>query len=570
MKYYFFLFFIIMIINHNTLSQEIKESEGKIENAQILIEKNKIIVLPDAQKKGNDTIESINKNIKYPLNINSIELNVRKEKLSIDEIKDYLIDKKTITGFNNNFSFLYGNYKSLLIKSNNYFDFSDNLKFDASLYHNSNKIGYTKDENSGFYNSKILFNSYYTERFLNSYHNINLNLSYKRIKTFYYGFINENSKEISKEDIDINNNFIQYNFSISRGINDDIKQKLFYKIIFNNSNLNSYLYNEYVSIIQAEISFKINNNINSNLTFDNYYRNLKKNNNLIISEDQKRNNMLLNYFFDYKFKNYDIKLGIIYDLDPKLKDHVLYPLFEFNYLNKKGYYMNLFLDGGDDTNFYFSRIKENPYLYDTNFEYTDLVEKINYGGLFGIKLFKNKGNLKLSYNEKKISNFFVYGKSKNDIISSNNKDFDIYRYSIFYDSGNVNQKKINLFFDYSKNKFFNSSLIFTYNNYKLNNFSFPSNLPKYEIYLSNELKINNFEIIGNISSFIETYSIDNNKNSEKLENYLNVNFNINYLLFENTKIILQLNNILDSKNEVYYKYNDLGFNLKFGFIYSLK
>ena len=58
MKYYFFLFFIIMIINHNTLSQEIKESEGKIENAQILIEKNKIIVLPDAQKKGNDTIES--------------------------------------------------------------------------------------------------------------------------------------------------------------------------------------------------------------------------------------------------------------------------------------------------------------------------------------------------------------------------------------------------------------------------------------------------------------------------------------------------------------------------------
>ena len=93
--------------------------------------------------------------------------------------------------------------------------------------------------------------------------------------------------------------------------------------------------------------------------------------------------------------------------------------------------MNLFLDGGDDTNFYFSRIKENPYLYDTNFEYIDLVEKINYGGLFGVKILNNKGNLKLSYNEKKLSNFFIYGKSKNDIISSNNKDFDIYRYSIF-------------------------------------------------------------------------------------------------------------------------------------------
>ena len=43
----------------------------------------------------------------------------------------------------------------------------------------------------------------------------------------------------------------------------------------------------------------------------------------------------------------------------------------------KKYSFNLFLDGGDDTNFYFSRIKENPYLFDTNFEYIDLVEKMD-------------------------------------------------------------------------------------------------------------------------------------------------------------------------------------------------
>ena len=51
MKYIYLLFFITIIINHPILSQEIVESEGKIENAQILIEKNKIILLPDAQKK---------------------------------------------------------------------------------------------------------------------------------------------------------------------------------------------------------------------------------------------------------------------------------------------------------------------------------------------------------------------------------------------------------------------------------------------------------------------------------------------------------------------------------------
>ena len=570
MKYIYLLFFITIIINHPVLAQEIVESEGKIENAQILIEKNKIILLPDAQKKGDDSIQNINKIIKYDLNFNPLDLSLNKEKLSIDQINDYLINKKIINNYNNNFSILYGNYKSLIINSNNYFDILNNLKFDASLYHNSNKIGYTKDENSGFFDSKILFNTYYTENLSNSHHNINLNLNYNRIKTFYYGFINENSKEISKEDIDIRNNFFEYNVSISKGINHDLKQKLNYKIDFNNFNFNSYLYNEYISIIQAAISYDINQNIFTSLTFDNYYRNLKKSNNIILSENQKRNNMLLNYHVNYKLKNYDIRLGLIYDIDSKLKDYALYPFFEFDYSNQNGYSINLFLDGGDDTNFYFSRIKENPYLFDTNFEYIDLVEKINFGGVFGIKLFKNKGNLKLSYNEKKVSNFFVYGKSKNDQIQSNNRNFDIYRYSIFYDSGDSNQKKIKLFFDYSKDKFFNTSLIFCYNNYKLNSFSYASNLPKYEIFISNKLKINDFEIIGNISSFIETYSIDSNNNSEKLESFLSLNVNINYLLFENTKIMLQLNNILDSKNEIYYNYNDLGFNLKFGFTYSLK
>ena len=232
MKYIYLLFFITIIINHPILSQEIVESEGKIENAQILIEKNKIILLPDAQKKGDDSIQNINKIIKYDLNFNPLDLSLNKEKLSIDQINDYLINKKIINNYNNNFSVLYGNYKSLIINSNNYFDISNNLKFDASLYHNSNKIGYTKDENSGFFDSKILLNSYYTENLSNSGHNINLNLSYNRIKTFYYGFINENSQEISKEDIDIRNKFLEYNVSISKGINHDLKQKLNYK--FNN------------------------------------------------------------------------------------------------------------------------------------------------------------------------------------------------------------------------------------------------------------------------------------------------------------------------------------------------
>ena len=60
MKKTFFLFLVLLNFKNNTFSQEIKESEGSIENAQILIEKNKIIKLPEVIKPGNDTIEKKN------------------------------------------------------------------------------------------------------------------------------------------------------------------------------------------------------------------------------------------------------------------------------------------------------------------------------------------------------------------------------------------------------------------------------------------------------------------------------------------------------------------------------
>ena len=77
------------------------------------------------KKKGDDSIQNINKIIKYDLNFNPLDLSLNKEKLSIDQINDYLINKKIINNYNNNFSVLYGNYKSLIINSNNYFDISN-------------------------------------------------------------------------------------------------------------------------------------------------------------------------------------------------------------------------------------------------------------------------------------------------------------------------------------------------------------------------------------------------------------------------------------------------------------
>ena len=146
----------------------------------------------------------------------------------------------------------------------------------------------------------------------------------------------------------------------------------------------------------------------------------------------------------------------------------------------------------------------------------------------------------------------------------------MYRYSLHYDSGNVNHRKIELYFDYEKNKFINSSMIFIYNNYSLNNFSHASNKPKFEIYYSNVTEVNKFIITAKLLAYIDTYSIDLNNKSEKLGNYFSIDFDINYSIFKNSNIIISINNILDSKNEIYYKYRDLGFNAKIGFIYNFR
>ena len=563
-----FLVVLFHFVLFNVFSQEIKESEGSIENAQILIEKNKIIKLPEVRKPGTDSIEKSNEFEVYKLSFKPKKINLIQKEINSEKVKNYLMDKKIFEKYRNTFSIQYGNYKSVSFNSYHKLNLLENLYFNVITDHNSNKKGSTNDENSGFYDSKIFINSYFNY----SNHDLDFNLSYNRVKTFYYGFINETSELVSKDDIALRNSFIRYNLSINSAYDKlfGFDPKLFYNINFNNVNFNSLIFNEYSSTIKSEINYHFNNNLKAYLLFDNYYRNLKKNSSLISISDQKRNNMLLTYLINYKLKNYELNIGVIYDVDTKFKEKAFYPKIDLNYSNNKGYFIKLFLDGGDDTNFYYDRLEENPFLYNLNFKYVDLIETINYGINLGARIFNNKGKIKINYNEKKLNNFFIYGKSTDDRVFSNSKTFDVYRYSIFYDSGDVNHRKINLYLDYSKNKFINSSFIFVYNNYSLNNFSHPSNIPKYELYLSNDININKFTVTCQISSYIDTYSVDINNKAEKLENYLSIDFNINYMLFDNAKINLKLNNILDSINEIYYKYPDLGFNLKFGFIYSLK
>ena len=568
MKKVLIIMLLIFNVKEYIFSQEIKESEGSIENAQILIEKNKIIKLPEVKKPGADSVEKNNEFEAYKISFTPKKINLIQKEINSGKVKNYLMDKKIFDNYENTFSVHYGNYKSVSFNSYHTINLLDNLYFNATIDHNSNKKGSTNDENSGFYDSKIILNSYFNY----SNHDFDLNLSYNRVKTFYYGFINETSELISKDDIALRNSFIKYDVSINSAYDElfGFDPKLFYNIHFNNVNFNSFIFNEYSSIINSEINYHFNNKLKAYLLFDNYYRNLKKNNSFISISDQKRNNMLLTYLVNYKLKNLELNVGVIYDIDSKSKEKNFYPKIDLNYSNNKGYFIKLFLDGGDDTNFYYKRLEENPFLYNLDFKYIDLIEKINYGINLGARIFNNKGKVKIHYNEKKLNNFFVYGKSTDDKVFSNSNTFDIYRYSIFYDSGEVHHRKINLYLDYSKNNFINSSFIFVYNNYSLNNFSYPSNIPKYELYLSNEININKFIITGHISSYIDTYSIDINNKAEKLENYLSIDFNIIYSLLENAKVNLKLNNILDSTNEIYYKYPDLGFNLKFGFIYSLK
>ena len=567
MKKAFYIIFIISINYQFLLAQEKVKYEGEIESAQILIEKNKIILLPDVKKIGNDSIEKTKELLNQKVKFNLMTVNSKPEKLISNQYKNVLIEKKNIDKNHNSILFQYGNYRSFTLKSYHRIDVLEDVRLNASIDHNSNKFGAFNDEISGFYNSKIFINSDYT------YNNIyaELNLDYKRIKSFYYGILN-NDFSVYKNDIAFTNNFFNYNILLKK----DVYDKFYYDISFNNTNFQEkYTYAEYVSTIEGNIQYDLSNKLKSNLKTINYYRHLKKVNRQMFPSSIPiiKNNLFFIYTLGYELNNYNINVGLLYNLDTKNGESEIYPNVNLNYNNPKGYYFEFFLNGGDDTNFYYKKLEENPFFYDLDFEYIDLVEKISYGINFGAKFLNKKGNIKLNYSDTKISNFFAYGKSSYDkIISYYDKNviYDVYRYTLHYDSGNVNHRKIELYFDYEKNKFINSSMIFIYNNYSLNNFSHASNKPKFEIYYSNVTTVNKFIITVKLLSYIDTYSVDLNNKSEKLENYFSIDFDINYSIFKNSNIIISINNILDSKNEIYYKYQDLGFNAKIGFIYNFR
>ena len=160
MKKAFYIIFIISINYQFLLAQEKVKYEGEIESAQILIEKNKIILLPDVKKLGNDSIENTKELLNQKVKFNLKTVNSKPEKLISSQYTNVLIEKKNIDKNHNSILFQYGNYRSFTLKSYHSIDVLEDVKLNTSIDHNSNKLGSFNDEISGFYDSKIFINSF--------------------------------------------------------------------------------------------------------------------------------------------------------------------------------------------------------------------------------------------------------------------------------------------------------------------------------------------------------------------------------------------------------------------------
>ena len=540
---------ILMLVYNPSFSQN---NEGEIEDAQILIEKNSKIILPKVDK----VIEKITTN-KYIINKQSFEFSYLNYLMPNDNKKiDKFIRLENIKKENskNNLRLQLGNYSSFLIQSSNILYNSKDLTIHSNLYHKSNLKGYYYTDNSRFNESNINIGAKYGKR----KYSFNFLFDYKKITTGYSGYL-ESLEEINYDEIKVNISKyllgIMYSYN-NNNISTTIENKnIIYKDL---------LYQEFNNQTNLNLNYKLSDEFNLKLNFLNDYYNIYSFDDMII------NTYNLSLLFKYTTKNFYLSLGgklnkSSKELKRKTKMGGLYPHINLKY-KVNNLSIKLFTDNGLVSNKYSDKIFSNPFIYD-KYLYSTLNnnEENSYNAMVEYQI-NNNAFLSIKYSKKILKGFTWY---VNNIDSGYPFEAPIYLYSLKRYDEKTYMNQLSLSLKIPVNSFiypsFNFSYIDVYNNEKLsmknNNFYY---IPKYSMKVENLFIYKNIKSNVGINLLMDSYSQDFNSKSFRMDNYVNLFLNSEYEL--SNKIILELNikNIINKKNEYYYMYPELGFNVMLG------
>jgi hypothetical protein len=548
-----YILIILLFFYNISYSQN---NEGEIEDAQILIEKNSSIILPKVDKIINKISTNIYTLDKKEIQFSYLNYLIINDNKKID--KFIRLESEDNNTSKNNIRLQIGNYKSFLIHGKSKIYEYNNWSSYLNLYHKSNFKGIYHGNNSQFNESDIDLYLKHSKR----NNKFDALFNFKKIITGYYGYL-ESLNEIDFNDIKINTSkySIDYGYSYSN-------KKISGRIENKNSFYKDLVYNEYNNIFNLKLNYVLSKKLNFLIAFNNDYYHLNS------FDKLKINTYNLSGLVNYNVENFYLLFGG--KLNKSLKSYKgksnnfggLYPIINLKYkLNNLSFNVNY--GGGLFANKYSEKIYSNPFIYDPFIfgKLNNTNEKFNINASVEYQL-NNNGNIKLAYSEKKLSGFtnYIYNNKNNYPIA-----MPIYLFTLIRYDEDTYVSQLNFSFKFPINSYINPSLDFVYREFDHEEYKYDLDTdvlhkPKFNLNIKNEILYNRLKSNIGIHLLLDSYAMDFNSNIININDYMNLYLYSNYQLNDKISFELDINNILNKRNEFYFMYPELGFNAMAGIL----
>ena len=548
-----YILIILLFFYNISYSQN---NEGEIEDAQILIEKNSSIILPKVDKIINKISTNIYTLDKKEIQFSYLNYLIINDNKKID--KFIRLESEDNNTSKNNIRLQIGNYKSFLIHGKSKIYEYNNWSSYLNLYHKSNLKGIYHENNSRFNESD--FDLYVKHSKRNNAFDLLFN--FKKIITGYYGYL-ESLNKIDFNDIKINTSkySIDYGYSYSN-------KKISGRIENKNSFYKDFLYDEYNNIVNIKLNYLFSKKLNFLIAFNNDYYHLNS------FDKLKINTYNFSGLVNYNVENFYLLFGG--KLNRSSKSYKgksnnfggLYPIINLKYkLNNLSFNVNY--GGGLFANKYSEKIYSNPFIYDPFIfgKLNNTNEKFNINASVEYQL-NNNGNIKLAYSEKKLSGFtnYIYNNKNNYPIA-----MPIYLFTLIRYDEDTYVSQLNFSFKFPINSYINPSLDFVYREFDYEEYKYDLDTdvlhkPKFNLNIKNEILYNRLKSNIGIHLLLDSYAMDFNSNIININDYMNLYLYSNYQLNDKISFELDINNILNKRNEFYFMYPELGFNAMAGIL----
>jgi len=529
------------------IGQEQWEQEGEIEDAEIVVEKERIIKLPEERRNFEkiqpSPIDEALTDMNFEFNEYEYSFSPYAPRLRAARLKQESVEKL----YGNYLKLGYGNFKTPFVQG--YLSNKRNSEYGAGLRvkHLSSGEGPIDDENSATSDSEIeIFGKRFTSDIV-----LSGSAQYNREKYHFYGY--DRDLEVEDDTIEQIYNQISLNLGIEDNYaSDDINYNLKTGLNYLSDDFNA---EEIMFTADGKIDFAIAGDYRFFVQTDLILS--KREDSASIDRNLFQINPYLRIPLDAVQLDVGFRLAVENDTVVNADETHFYPYVKADY--RLGDQVSLYagIDGNIQPRTLQSSFSENPFI-GPNVSVFHTNQKLNFfGGLEGKILQQVNFNAGLSVGI--LENLYYYANAAEDST----------RFDILLDGGETTLT--NIFGEISfQHTDFLSHLRLDYFNYDSEIFSEVFHRPDFKLSWVNNYNIYekillNAEIY--VMSGIHAFNLQSGRTTA-LDSFADINFKVDYLLSERASVFISLKNILDNEYETLWNYPVKGAQFLGGMTFS--